>query len=185
MSTTDDLIKTYSGIFGNLMVARNRNGKTVMVIPKKRITTTPTVNQARVRREFSYASRYAKSAMEDAERRAAYAARARDGMSAYTMAMTDYLRPPSVDLIDATRYQGNPGEKIAVSAYDNFELTGVILKIVDTAGELIEAGPCEFNLTTGNYDFTATVAVPDRTGVVITAIATDTPGHTAELSITL
>jgi hypothetical protein len=185
MSTTDDLIKTYSGIFGNLVVARNRNGRTVMVIPKKRVTTIPTVNQARVRRDFSYASRYAKTAMEDAERRAAYAAKARDGMSAYTMAMTDYLKPPSVDLIDASRYQGNPGEKIAVSAYDNFELTGVTLKITDATGTLIEEGPCEFNLTTGNYDFTATVAVPDLAGVILTATATDTPGHTAALSFTL
>ena len=49
----------------------------------------------------------------------------------------------------------------------------------------IEEGACALNMATGNYEFTATVALSDVAGATITAKATDTPGHTAELSITL
>lgn len=185
MSTTNDLTKNYSGIFGNMVIARNRNGKTIITIPPKRPVTDPTENQINARRKFQLASRYAKTVLQDPDKLAAYTAKSRDGLTPYILALTDYLKPPFVDQIDASGYQGNPGDKIGVTAIDDFELTAVTVKIVDAAGALIEQGPCVFNLITGNYDFTATVAVPDLAGVTIIAKATDTPGHSAELAITL
>ena len=90
-----------------------------------------------------------------------------------------------MDQIDASGYRGNQGDKIVVTAIDDFALTEVTVKIADATGALIEEGPCAFNLVTGNYDFTATVSVPVPAGVTITAKATDTPGHSAEYAITL
>jgi hypothetical protein len=168
-----------------LEVARNRNGKTIITIPPKRPTTDPTENQVNARRRFQLASRYAKNILQDPDKLAAYTAKSRDGLSPYILVLTDYLKPPFVDQIDASGYQGNPGDRISVTAIDDFELTEVTVKIFDATGALIEQGPCVFNLTTGNYDFTATVAVQDLMGVTIIAKATDTPGHTAELCITL
>ena len=49
---------------------------------------------------------------------------------------------------------------------------------------MIEQGPCVVNPRTGNYDFTATVQVPDLTGVTIIAKAVDHPGHVGELAVT-
>ena len=185
MSTTDELTKNYSGIFGNMMMARNRNGKTIITIPKARGRQEATENQLIARRRFTLASRYAKNVLEDPDKLAAYTARSRPGLSPYILALTDYLKPPYVEQIDVTGYQGKPGNKISVTALDDFELAEVMVHIADADGVLIEEGLCMFNLITGNYDFTATVAVPELSGVTITAIATDTPGHSASHSVTL
>ena len=185
MSTTNELTKNYSGIFGNMILARNRNGKTIMVIPQTKPKKEATENQVNARRRFTLASRYAKNILQDPDKLAAYTAKSRDGLSPYILALTDYLKPPFVDRIDASGYHGNPGDKIGVTAIDDFELTSVTVQIVDADGALIEEGPCAFNLITGNFDFTAAVAVLALAGVTLIAKATDTPGHSAEYSITL
>ena len=38
---TNDLLKNYSGIFGNLVVIKNRRGNTIMTIPKARRPQKP------------------------------------------------------------------------------------------------------------------------------------------------
>ena len=85
----------------------------------------------------------------------------------------------------ASGYRGIAGDRISVVAGDDFQLAGVTLHIVDADGITIEEGACVVNMATGNYEFTATVALPDVAGATITAKATDTPGHMAELAITL
>ena len=156
-----------------------------MAIPPKRPKTGPTENQVAARRKFLLASRYAKNILQDPDMLAAYTARSRDGLSPYIMAVTDWLNPPFVDQIDASAYQGNPGDRISVVAGDDFQLTGVTLHIVDADGITIEGGACVLNMATGSYEFTATVVVLDVAGVTLLAKATDTPGHSAEVSITL
>ncbi|MCK9421471.1 MAG: hypothetical protein M0Q38_02630 [Bacteroidales bacterium] len=161
MSTTNELTKNYSGIFGNMLLARNRNGKTFMVIPKTKSKKEANENQVNARRKFTLASRYAKTVLQDPDKLVAYTAKSHDGLSPYILALTDYLRPPFVDQIDTSGYHGNPGDKIGVTAIDDFGLTEVTVRIADLSGALIEEGPCAFNLITGNYDFTAAVPVPD------------------------
>ena len=168
-----------------MMVARNRKGKTIITIPETKPPRVPSEGQRRARQKFTLAAEYARTAMQDPVMLAAYTAKAHGNMTPHIVAMTDYLRPPFVDQIDATGYAGHAGDKIGVFAGDDFELTEVKVKIADATGALIEEGVAVFNLTNGNYEFTATVAVPDLAGVSITAKATDTPRHSTELSITL
>jgi len=185
MTTTNELTKNYSGIFGNHVRLRNRNGVSIMTIPLKKPRANPTANQLNARRKFQLAAHYAKNILQDPDKLATYMAKSRNGLAPYIMALTDYLKPPFVEQIDASRYQGNPGDKIGVTAIDDFELTEVRIKIVDPGNAVIEQGPCVFDQLTGNYHYTATVQVSDISGVTIIATATDTPGHSAELSVTL
>ena len=185
ITKSNAITKNYRGKFGDQVVFRNRFGHSVMAIPPKRSKTGPTENQVAARRRFLLASRYAKNILQDPDMLAAYTAKSRDGLSPYILAVTDYLRPPFVDQIDASGYHGNPGDRISVVAGDDFQLAGVTLHITDADGFTIEEGACVVNMATGNYEFTATVAVSDVAGATITAKATDTPGHTAELSVTL
>ena len=184
-TTENDLTKGYSGIFGNQVVLKNRRGKSVMTIPPKKVPKEPTENMVKWRKRFALAARYAKNALRDPDKLVAYTEKSREGLSPYVIALTDYLKPPFVDQVDVSGYHGNPGDTIGVTAFDDFELAGVDVQILDPAGNVIEEGVCTFNLITGNYDFTATVAVPDLTGVTITATAHDLPGHTGRLSVTL
>jgi hypothetical protein len=182
---TNDLLKTYSGIFGNQVVLQNRRGRIIMTIrPPKRVPE-PSDKQLAWRRMFQLGSHYAGNILKDPEMLAAYRAKARRGQTPYNMALRDFLRPPFVSKIDASDYHGNPGEKISVAAADDFGLSEVTVQIVDTDGVTIEQGACVFSLPTGNYDYTATVPVPDPAGVTILSKARDIPGHVAKLAITL
>ena len=185
ITKSNAITKNYRGKFGDQVVFRNRFGHSVMTIPPRRPKTGPTENQVAARRRFMLASRYAKDVLQDPDMLAAYMAKSRDGLSPYILAVTDYLKPPFVDQVDASGYLGNPGDPIIVVAGDDFQLAGVTVKITDADGIMIEQGACVPNLTAGNYVLTSTVAVSNVAGTTITAKATDTPGHTAGLSVTL
>lgn len=185
MSKTTDLTKTYSGIFGNQVELTSRKGKSTMTIRPVRATQVPSEKQIDQRRKFSLAALYARTAKLDPAVWAEYKAKSRKGMSAYTLATNDYLIPPYVQQIDASNYNGTSGNTISVTAGDNFKVVGVSVCILDSLGAVVETGECTFSLPTGKYDYTTTVDVPDVTGFVIVAKATDTPGHSTELSITL
>jgi hypothetical protein len=185
MSTTDEMIKNYSGIFGNQVILRNRRNRSVMTIPRKRNPKEPTESQRRVRERFTLAARYAVNVLQDPDMLAAYTLKARFGMAPYVVAMTDYLRPPVVTGISTADYDGNPGSRIHVEAYDDFAVTGVSVSIRDASGAAIEKGECVQDPLSGSYDYTATVAIGDLAGVKITAQARDYPGHVGELVVTL
>ena len=185
MSTTDELTKSYSGIFGNQVVLKNRRGKSVMTMPPRRIKPEPTEKQKKVREELAKAARYAKNMKLNPDLLAIYAERAVKGMPAFRLAMTDYLRHPSVREILTPDYAGQPGNTIHVDAYDDFAVKEVTVEISDSTGRVIEKGTCVIDQVTGSFDYTATVEVPSIAGVVITAQAFDYPGHTGSLSVTL
>jgi hypothetical protein len=183
--TENDLTKGYSGIFGNQVVLKNRRGKSVMTIPATKPRKLPNENQLRVRTRFTLASHYAVNILLDPLMKEVYTAKARKGRSAYLVAMTDYLRLPQVIDIDTADYEGKPGDRIHVVAYDDFAVTGVTVHILDNKGVVIEKGDCVQDPVTGYYDYAATVLVDDLTGAEIIAMASDYPGHTGKLSVTL
>ncbi len=91
MSTTNDLVKTYSGIFGNQVILKNRGGQTYMTFPTKRPAQKPSENQIAWRRKFQIASFYAVNLLKDPEVLADYRAKVRKGQTAYNLAVRDYL----------------------------------------------------------------------------------------------
>ncbi|MCX6266766.1 MAG: hypothetical protein NTW16_05330 [Bacteroidetes bacterium] len=179
------LTRNYRGKFGDQFVLRNRRGKSIMAMLPKKSSAAPTDKQMAIRQRFRLASRYAKNALLNPDMLALYAAKSVDGMYPYLLAMTDYLKPPYVSEINASDYAGEPGNKIHVAADDDFAVTDVTVTIMDSAGNLIEKGSCVIDLVTGYYDYQATEAVADISGLQIIARAFDYPGHTGELSITL
>ena len=186
MSTENDLTKTYSGIFGNQVVLRNRRGKSVMTIPATRPKTVPTERQERVRKNFCDAAVYARNALKIPDRSLAYSAKAKaSGLSAHVVAMTDFLHSPEVREIITRDYEGKPGDLIHVVARDDFKVAKVIVSILDPKGEILEKGICELDPLTSRYDYTVTVLTEPLKGVVITAEAFDYPDHMGMLSVTL
>ena len=116
---------------------------------------------------------------------AAYAMKASKGITPFLIAVTDYMRPPLVSEINTLDYEGNVGDQIHVVAFDDFAVTEVKVSIFNPAGALIEKGDCVLNSITNVYDYTATVAVIDLTGVEIFAQARDYPGHVGANFVTL
>lgn len=171
-----------SGRMDNWVFRRMRGGTAVGKRP--RFTAAPTPAQLVVRERFRLAAAYARSALLDPVLRGRYevAARARS-LGTVSVALTDYLRPPVVDAIDTRLYHGRVGDVIAVGAFDDFEVTGVTVAILDDAGGLLMQGAAV--LSNGRWSYAATAAIQLGEAVTIEAVATDRPGNTGSRSVAL
>ncbi|MCX6246661.1 MAG: hypothetical protein NTW10_02910 [Bacteroidetes bacterium] len=185
MTTQSELSKNYSGIFGNQVVLKNRRGRSVITIPPARPKKAPTVKQSAARERLRLAAAYAARAMQDPVLQAEYAAKARKGRSAYHLALIDFLRSPFILQADTSGYHGNKGDKITISAGDDFKLVSVTLKISSHDGTLVEEGDCVISMPSGQYVYAAREQLPSTDGVVILVRATDLPGNVTEKSVTL
>ncbi|MBC8315336.1 MAG: hypothetical protein ISR55_13400 [Bacteroidetes bacterium] len=91
--------------------------------------------------------------------------------------MRDYLTPPVVKIIDATAYNGQPGDKIQVTAIDDFNIVSVRLTIEQADGSEIETGLCIPDENGIHWHYTATETNTIEPGQKVLAAATDTPGN--------
>jgi hypothetical protein len=171
------------GRIGPLVYRKNGNGTAMSRMPAP--STAPlTPAQQQVRDQFRAAAAYAKAVVVDAVQGPRYvAAAAEKGMKPYPFAIRDFFNEPVVQAIDASGYHGRIGDAIQVSAFDDFEVTGVRVAILDGENNPIDQGSAV--LTAGYWRFTATVAIAVGEQVTLRAIATDRPGHTGTLSVPL
>jgi hypothetical protein len=187
MSKSKDnvITRTYSGKFGDQIVLRNRNGLSVLAMIPKKFEREPTPAQLAHQLFFRKATIYAKAVMNDPIKNAKYAVKAVNGKTVYTLAISDFMKPPVVDEIDVTNYKGKIGDKIVVQARDRFEVTQVNLKIIGVDSEVIEEGPCTLDAMNLYWGYTATVQKDVVAGMTITATAMDNPGHAGNKSCIL
>jgi hypothetical protein len=173
------------GKFGDQVVFRTRNGKSITADIPKKTGKKPATSQVQTRDRFKLATIWARMILADPAMHAAYTEKATEGKTAYVVALTDYLKPPRISEISATVYKGHAGDVISVAAFDDFMVKEVMVRIRDAAGNLLEEGPCQPDSFGMFWLYIATVEVADLTGVQITAIATDNPGHTAEETLVM
>ena len=171
------------GKFGDQLIFRLRDGKSVTANKPKRNLNPPAATQLETRDRFLLASIWAKSILKDPAQKSAYQANATKYKTAYVVAMTDYLKPPRILEIDLKNYEGHTGNVIRVVAFDDFVVTGVTVKLEDPAGNVIEEGACLPGTSEQYWLYTALFDVTPVTGVVVTATATDNPGNTGTASV--
>ncbi|MCX6305923.1 MAG: hypothetical protein NT040_13255 [Bacteroidetes bacterium] len=167
---TNDLLKTYSGIFGNQVILKNRGRKTVMTMPKARRPQKPSEKQLTWRTKFRIASRNATNLLKDPVILAAYRAKAPKGLTAYNLALSDYLNPPAASRAEAT---GLPARlrktnRSAVRAVFNLPeepLYPVAVDVITT-----EQQGYSIALPAGYYDSTATFIVSVFTKVYVMTV---------------
>lgn len=168
------------GSVGDLVFKRVRGTLRAVLRPKP-TQTARTLAQLAVHRKFRSGAAYGKAVIQDAARTAFYAPFAASRKSSvFGVAMYDYLRPPVVEELILTGYQGRIGDKIGVSATDDVSVTDVTVRVLAEDGTVIEAGPAVKALV--DWEYTATVAVPAGTNLTIEATATDRPGHTGTMT---
>ena len=187
MATTKNNVITTgtSGKFGRQIVFSQRAGKTIMSKPPLR-TKPPTEKQKAQHQKFAQAAEYAKKAMLNSTLKADYTAEAkkRQDVSAYNMAMTDYLRPPVITKVDTSNYTGDSSDqKIIIEAGDAFKVVSLKVKITAANNSSLEEGSA--TLVEGKWEYTTTASNSTLTGTKITITATDRPGNTTEKEVTL
>lgn len=183
----NSLVKGARGNFGKQFVYKKRGDAThIARMPAVNRNATPTPEQVNVRELFSSATLYAKSAISSPELKMGYQKKARPGVTAYNLALRDYIKPPVVKSINPAGYDGSIGSTIVISAKDDFRVAGVRVSLRTAVGDLVEEGSALLNpVNLGQWIYTATQELVTLAGTVITATATDLPGNTASLEINL
>jgi len=184
-SKNNILVQGFSGSIARLLTFRQLAGKTyVSGFPKKRSGGSST-EQLAFKEKFLAATSYAKLAMQDPDLKAAYEAKAVAGQTAYNMAVRDAIKPPVVEAVDATAYQGQPGNAILITASDDYKVDKVTVTIHDALGALLESGEAILNAGDFKWTYLATHANVALQGSKIAATAYDLPGNTGMLELTL
>lgn len=174
-----------SGKVGDLLVFSQRNGKTIVSKAPKERTGELSDKQEVQKLKFQRAVLYAKTVMNDADKKQMYEAMSDDskGISAYNVAVADLLNAPKIQEINLSAYTGNPGDTIRIIATDDFEVVSVTVTIENADGSLVEEGSAVNN--GAEWVYTATVLNSDLSGDKITITASDHPVNVTEKFETL
>lgn len=171
------LLKGISGKLGSI-VFRQCGDKIVLAKrPTKSKKVSPRQQENRAR--FGDAVRYANAQVSNPISKAEYAKGINaERVSAYAVAVADFLHAPVISGIYAADYHGAVGDIITIKAYDDFRVTSVIVSISNGEGGLIEMGeavPCD-GIHFG-WRYVAKVANTALRGTRIGVAATDRPGN--------
>ncbi|MDR1336173.1 MAG: hypothetical protein LBK22_05005 [Tannerella sp.] len=165
-----------SGKIGDLLVFRQRAGKTVVAkIPT--VSNKVTEAQLAQRRRFQHAVLYAGGVATDPALSEAYAGKTKPGQTFRNLAIADYLHAPDIELIDLSGYHGNPGDVIRIEVTDDFAVREVKVVITNPDGSVVEEGYATQEPIGYEWRYTATATNGDLSGDRIEVFASDTPGN--------
>ena len=166
-------------------VYKEQQGRDILAKKPDHVAQPNSPGQLAVRQNFRDGAAYAKGAMQNTEAHAAYAARAKELRSnPFAVAMKDWMTEPTVTAIDLSGYNKHVGDAILVAAQDDFEVTGVTVAIEDSTHTPVESGAAVFDAASGSWKYTATVDASAKSGLTVTATASDRPGNTGTLAAT-
>jgi len=169
-----------SGKIGNMLVFRQLNGKTV-VSNTPRLSTQKSEKQLLQRQRFLQAVTYAKAAVAKEETKAIYNAVAKNGVTAFNLAIADMLSAPEIQDVNLAGYAGRPADVIYVKATDDFKVAQVAVEILKADGSLVEKGNAVLNDTGLEWQYGATVNVDGVNGCKVIVKAMDLPGNVTAL----
>jgi len=182
MSTVGKNIVTQGlrGKLGDMIVFRQRGDQTVVATKPKARTGAPTANQTAHQERFQQAIIYAKSVLGDPALKADYQEQAGNGITAFNIAVADFMGAPDIVSISLADYYGQVGDKIMVRVTDDFKVKEVKLTILNPDGTTVESGFAvqqEFRL---DWVYTATATNVQVAGDKLIIQVTDTPGNLTE-----
>jgi hypothetical protein len=181
------LVKGARGNMSKQFVYKTRGNNThIAKMPVRNRKIESTERQLEIRDLFTEASAYATGAIDSPELKKEYEKKAPAGVTAFNMALRDFLKPPVVKSIDASMYDGSVSSTIAVKARDDFRVASVTVSIKTAAGALVEEGAALLNpINRNQWIYSAVKSNASLAGSIISATARDVPGNKAKLEITL
>jgi hypothetical protein len=140
-SNDNVLTRGLSGLVGDMLVFRQKDGKTIVA---KRPVKSKTVSEKQLaqRRRFQEAVFYSYTAVNSPETGEAYktAAKKSKGKSASNIAVSDFFNAPDIKKVDLSGYTGAAGEQIRIVVSDDFAVKTVTVSITNADGSLVEEG---------------------------------------------
>lgn len=167
------------------LVFKERQGMDIVAEKPDQVNQPNTPAQMVQRENFRQAAAYAKGAMANPQVNAAYSAKAKElHSSPIAVAVKDWMTEPQVTAIDLSHYSKHVGDAIYIAAQDDFEVTGVAVAIEDSTHTPVESGTATFDAASGSWKYLAKVDASAKSGLTVTATASDRPGNTGTLSAT-
>jgi len=179
------LTGNYSGIFGNEVLLKGRNGKVVLTVPVSRPARKSSASQLDAQDKFREAVQYARMVLQDPELAAIYHNRTPRKKSVYLKALSEYMTPLEDLQLDTSDYLGKPGDTIIVRGRDLSKVTRVSFLITSGNGLPVESGDGSLSQYKRQFQYTATALLATLGGTVIVAEACSLPGHKVKLTATL
>jgi hypothetical protein len=164
-----------SGKYGGQLVFRQVGDKTFVVKkPGPRTKPASPAQQANENR-FRLAVIYAKAAMADPAMKSIYEA-GRGRRSAFRVAISDFRNAPRITAVNAGGYTGSSGEKILITAVDDFKVVAVSVAIYND-GLLVEEGPAIAAAGGLGWVYTTQMSNEMLPGSSLIVTAKDYPGN--------
>jgi hypothetical protein len=182
--TLNPVFDRMRGKVGDL-VFRRLEGQTIVARRPQQVHQPNSPAQQAAREKFRQAGVYAKAAFANPAVRALYAPKAKEKhLPTFALMVADFFKPPTVDAVDLSAYTGQTGQVIRVRATDDFEVTGVSVKMRETdTGEEIDGGDAVKG-SDGTWAFTAQATIPNGHTFAIDVTATDRPGNKTVKTLT-
>jgi len=186
-SVNNDLVFGASGRIGDMLVFRQRGGKTFISKRPKKQEVSDSEDQVAVKERFKEGVLYAKAVVADPVRKAVYQAKSHALLSAYNLALADYYKAPEIKSINTEGYTGRSGDEIAIRAIDDFKVDKVHVTIKGSDNVEIENGLAVVGPNGIDWLYMSTEDNPTPSGSKVIVKASDLPGNVtaAEYLITL
>lgn len=166
-----------SGRIGDLLVFRQRGGKTI-VSKMPQHSAKESDNQKKHRKRFQQAVLYAKVAIVSPENGEQYkTSSAKKGKTAFNVAVADFFNAPDIEQVDMSGYTGHPGDMIHIRVTDDFKVETVFLRISNADGSLVEEGNAVPDPSGYLWTYTAVASNDNLSGDKILVTASDMPGN--------
>ena len=157
-------------------VFKTYRGRTILT-KKPAFTSGWSKAQKETRKTFKAASDFSETIKADPELLEAYKAKGRRLRLNYRqMALRDAFNPPSVDALDVSRFKRDAGGTLAITASDDFAVTGVSVAVMDTAGRVLANGEARYARGVWHFDVPS---AKSTAGAPASAVVTahDRPGN--------
>jgi len=184
-SRNNFIVHDLSGTFAGIGTFHIRGRKTFLRKIRAKPSVPDSKEQIAVKKRFAEYIWYAKITIKDPAIKAAYAAVAKPGGTAFNRAVTDASHPPKIGKMDTGNYHGQPGDHLIIGATEDFKVISVQICIHNANGHLIEQGDAIMQINTVDWLYVITVANESFGGSKITATATDLPGNKTSVTVTL
>jgi hypothetical protein len=180
------VVQGASGKFGDSIVFRQlADGQTIITQaprpdPNREKKPGEIANQNR----FQQAIIYGKAAKSNPELNQLYENEAakKPLHSAFNVAVADYMKAPSIQAVDVSKYSGKIGDTITITATDDFQVKEVLVTIFNPDGSISDHGMAINDPSdTNKWLWIASNTNPSLTGDKIVVTASDLPGSLATL----
>jgi hypothetical protein len=148
MATTvsNVIMRFFHGKIGNLIL-RQLGNKTGMYPAPSNKNAKWSQDQKTNRLRFKNGMAWAENAMNDPEVRTYYEGlskyfkkRKKKMVSAYNIAVSNYMKPPEIKAVYILNYKGQQGDVIQADVISKYKVTLVVIRVYDVTGSEVESG---------------------------------------------